>query len=147
MVRQSTGEALSGQQPRNLDLRSAKLRKVGFEAPDVRSINVDKIDWDNVEVYVQREIGDRLEDRFELILVLYVNANGEDGMVFRAIVEEVGLFKVTGYPEEEIGNLLRTKGAEMLYPYAREFVLSMIGRAGIPQFSLKPMTFELPDGP
>ena len=124
-----------------------RLRKVGFEAPDFRSISIDNIDWDEVEIHVQNEIGGRRDNDYELVMVLYVNANGDNGMIFRAIVEEVGLFQVKGYPEEEISDLLRTKAAEMIYPYAREFVLSMIGRAGIPQFSLKPMTFDLPDGP
>jgi len=141
----NTGE--SGESPIELTLKWVRLRKAGFELSHVRSVQIDKIDWDNVEVYVQREIGGRLDDRYELVMVVYVNANGEDGMIFRAVVEEVGLFQVKGYPEEEISDLLRTKGAEMIYPYAREFVLSMIGRAGIPQFSLKPMTFDLPDGP
>jgi len=147
MIRQSTEDATLGHELRDLTLRRVRLRKVGFETADSRSISMDKVDWDRVEVYSKRDIGDRLNALFELILILYINANGKDGMVFRAIVEQVGLFKVTGYPENEISDLLRTKGAEMLYPYAREFILSMIGRAGLEQFSLKPMTFDLPDGP
>jgi len=132
---------------KGLSLQRVQLKKVGFEMP-FRIANINEIAWDNVDVFTQRNVGDRLDNRFELTLVLYVNATSLDGeMVFRAIVEEVGVLKVTGYPEEEIADLLRTKGAEMIYPYAREFILSMIGRAGIPQFSLKPMTFELPDGP
>ena len=127
-------------------IRRVGLRRMAFEAPDAPRMNAAKIDWENVEVKIGRRVIASRGEIYELQLNLFAHAMDEAGTtVFRGTVEHVGVFRLTGYTDEEAYEVLRTKGAEQVYPFAREVMLSLVGRCGVQQFGLKPLTFELPE--
>ncbi len=130
---------------KEFSIRRVNLRRMGFDAPLVPNVAAHNIDWENIELHTQRESRRLDENRYELVFTLYVHMKDDNGTVLQVTVEEVGIFRVLGYPEEEALALLRTKGAEQVYPYAREAVLSLVGRADIPNLGLKPLSFDLPD--
>ena len=58
------------------------------------------------------------------------------------LVEQGGLFELVGYTADDKDAILRTKAPEMLYPYARELVGSLVSRAGFPRLQLRHFDFE-----
>ncbi len=131
--------------PQQFSIRRVNLRRMGFDAPIVPDNGTHQIDWENVDVRTQREARRVAADRYELGLTLYVHVTTDSGTAVQVTVEEVGTFRIDGYAEDEALELLRTKGAEQVYPYAREVLLSLVGRAGLQNFGLKPLGFDLPD--
>ena len=130
---------------REFVIRNVKLRSVSFNAPAVPALAPDVLNAEKVKVEVSAHARrGRNPELYEVALILDVRATDDGGDHFRAVVEEVGVFRVVGYPEEEAMALLRSKGAGMLYPYAREMVLSMVGRCGINQLGLQPLGFDMP---
>ena len=65
-----------------------------------------------------------------------------DQTLFLIEVEQGGLFELVGYAADDKDAILRTKAPEMLYPYARELLSSLVSRAGFPRLQLKPFDFE-----
>lgn len=144
MVSESVAGAAEAVSSKQFRIRRVSLRRLAFEAPDAPWIPTAKIDWENVEVHVGRELGGIRNDRYELVLTLYVHATADNETVFRGTAEQIGVFEVAGYSDEEASDLLRTKGAEQVYPYARELILSILGQSGVQNLGLKPFSFDLP---
>lgn len=126
-------------------VRHVHLRHVAFDAPRVPRMRDLKIAAEDIALTVTRRIdGSRAQGYYDLVLTIEVHAVVEGETIFRATVEEVGVFRVVGYPEAEVRAMLGTRGAEQMYPYAREFILSMVSRCGFQNLSLRPFNFTLP---
>lgn len=122
------------------------LKNAAFDAPSVPRMNygVESMEWNDVDISIGSSAQRLLEDRYEVILHLGVHAKRDGVTVFRATVEQVGVFRVKGYTDEEARAVLPIRGGELVYPYAREFVLSMLGRSGVQRLQLPPRAFNTP---
>lgn len=129
---------------KEFSVRNVQLRQVVFDAPRVPRMRGLKVAAEDIALTVTRRIDGQRKDLYDLALTIDVHAvvNGET--IFRAMVEEVGVFRIVGYPDDEVRAMLGTRGAEQIYPYAREFILSMVSRCGFQNLSLRPFNFTLP---
>ena len=83
------------------------------------------------------------EDRFEVVLTVTVNLRGPDGSSAAIIeVQQAGLFRVRDIPEEQRARMLATLCPNILFPYVRETVDSMMVRGGLPPLHLAPVNFD-----
>ncbi len=88
--------------------------------------------------------GTKIEDGFfECSVTVTVTATLADKRVmFLNEVVQAGIFRIQNMSDEDISMLLGVACPNILFPYAREAVSSIITRAGFPPVLLAPINFE-----
>ena len=81
-------------------------------------------------------------DVFEGVLQVTVTAKAADKVYFLIEVQQAGIFRVAGVPEEALRPFLASAVPNILFPYAREAVSDCVTRAGFPPVLLAPVNFE-----
>ncbi|MAY72170.1 protein-export chaperone SecB [Halomonas litopenaei] len=61
---------------------------------------------------------------------------------FLAEIEQAGLFRITGIEGDQLDHTLGAFCPNVLFPYARECVDSLVNRGGFPPLMLAPVNFE-----
>jgi len=78
----------------------------------------------------------------EVVLTITVDAKEEDSTLFLAEVQQAGLFEIGGYDEEEFGAIVGSFCPNILFPYAREAIATVVQKGGFPEFVLQPINFD-----
>lgn len=81
-------------------------------------------------------------DNYEVVLQITVTAKSKDKTLFLVEVEQGGLFTLKGFTEEQNHQVMSITCPTILFPYAREAVSDLVGRAGFPPLYLAPVNFE-----
>ncbi len=81
-------------------------------------------------------------DVFEGVLQVTVTAKGGEKVYFLVEVQQAGIFRVAGVPEEALRPFLSSAVPNILFPYAREAVSDATVRAGFPPVVLQPVNFD-----
>ena len=81
-------------------------------------------------------------DFHEVVLTISVEAKDDDKTVFLVELHQAGLFEVTGHTPDEAGMLFGSFCPNILFPYARESISTMIQKGGFPEFVLQPINFD-----
>jgi preprotein translocase subunit SecB len=81
-------------------------------------------------------------DFHEVVLTISVEAKDGDKTVFLVELHQAGLFEVTGHTPDEAGMLFGSFCPNILFPYARESISTMIQKGGFPEFVLQPINFD-----
>jgi preprotein translocase subunit SecB len=55
---------------------------------------------------------------------------------------QAGLFEIAGYEGDELGAIIGSFCPNILFPYARETIASLIQKGGFPEFVLQPINFD-----
>ena len=84
------------------------------------------------------------DDFHEIVLTVTVEAKDKasDKTLFLVELQQAGLFQITGYTPEEFGMLAGSFCPNLLFPYARESIASIIQKGGFPEFVLQPINFD-----
>ena len=67
--------------------------------------------------------------------------NGGD-TAFLCEVQQAGIFSIAGLTEPQLAHSLGAYCPNILFPYAREAVGSLVGRGTFPQLNLAPVNFD-----
>lgn len=95
-----------------------------------------------VEVQLQNA-AQRLSDAlFEVVVTVTVTAKAGDKTLFLVEAAQAGIFQIQNVPESDLEPILGVGCPNILFPYAREVVADLIGRAGFPAIHLQPVNFE-----
>ncbi|KMN83457.1 preprotein translocase subunit SecB [Chromobacterium alkanivorans] len=87
--------------------------------------------------------GKQLDDGFyEVTLTVTVTAKLPEKTMFLCEVGQSGIFQIRNVPAEDIDPILGVACPNILFPYAREAVSSVVNRAGFPPVLLSPINFE-----
>jgi len=78
----------------------------------------------------------------EVVLTITVDAKDSDTTLFLVEVQQAGLFVIDGYEEEEFNAIVGSFCPNILFPYAREAVASVVQKGGFPEFVLQPINFD-----
>jgi preprotein translocase subunit SecB len=82
------------------------------------------------------------ENIFELVLQITVTAISKEKTLFLIEIKQAGLFTLKGFTAEQNHQILGITCPTILFPYAREAVSDLVGRAGFPPLYLAPVNFE-----
>jgi len=78
----------------------------------------------------------------EVVLTITVDAKDGDTTLFLVEIQQAGLFLIDGYEEEEFSAIVGSFCPNILFPYAREAVASVVQKGGFPEFVLQPINFD-----
>lgn len=82
------------------------------------------------------------DDHHEIVLTITVEAKTDDNTFFLIELQQAGLFEIVGYDGEERGAIIGSFCPNILFPYARETIASLIQKGGFPEFVLQPINFD-----
>lgn len=95
-----------------------------------------------VDVQLHNEGATISEGLYQVVLTVTVTARAGEKTMFLAEVAQAGIFQIRNVPQADIEPLLATACPNILFPYARETVSDIIGRAGFPPVYLAPVNFD-----
>lgn len=82
------------------------------------------------------------DDIFEVVLSITVEAKVEDSAAFLAEVHQAGIFTCVGLTEGDLEHVLSAVCPNILFPYAREAIDSLIVKGSFPPVNLAPVNFD-----
>lgn len=125
----------------NFTIQRIYLKDVSFEAPNSPVIfqkewNPDvKLDLDTQS----RELG---EATFEVVLRLTVTVKNDDDTAFLCEVQQAGIFTADNMEAGQLAHCLGAFCPNILFPYARETISSLVVKGTFHQLNLAPVNFD-----
>ncbi|MGB5490215.1 MAG: protein-export chaperone SecB [Woeseiaceae bacterium] len=81
-------------------------------------------------------------DHHEIVLTITIEAKEDDKSCFLIELQQAGLFEIVGYEGEELEAIVGSFCPNILFPYARETIASLVQKGGFPEFVLQPINFD-----
>jgi len=117
------------------------LKDISFETP--LGLDAFTKSWQpNVQQDLNVQVTPVQENLFEVVLLLTITARIDDKVVFLIEVKQGGLFAITGIEGIQLSHAINTLCPQILFPYARETIDSILTRGGFPPLMLAPINFE-----
>ena len=117
------------------------VKDVSFESP-----RAPEVFRENPQPAIQLNLGVQhkvlQEGVYEVTLQVTVTAKTGDSTLFLVELQQAGVFTVSGFDEQSMGPMLGIFIPNILFPYAREAVSSLVTRGGFPPLLLEPVNFE-----
>lgn len=130
------------EQNKQISIQKIYTKDVSFESPHAPTVFT-KSDWEpktNLNLRSNHSaIGDNNHD---VVLTLTVETKHEEQTLFLIELHQAGIFNISGYEGEELATILGSFCPNVLFPYARETIASIIVKGGFPEFVLQPINFE-----
>lgn len=127
----------------SFSLETIYIKDMSFESPNSPQVFLQQEQPQlDIDIDIQYNKLDE-DDLYEVILPLSVEAKVEGNTVFLVEVHQAGLFRITGVEESNLPMVLEINCANILLPFAREAVASMIGHGGFPPVLVNPVNFEI----
>ena len=137
---QQSQESQQAEQP-VFSIEKIYLKDMSLEAPNVPQIFL-QMENPQVGIELQNKAAVVDQDVFEVVVTITVTSKVQDKVAFLVEVAQAGIFVVRNVPEEAMSGILGVTCPNILFPYAREAVSSIVTRAGFPPVMLNPINFE-----
>ncbi|HCB13342.1 MAG TPA: protein-export chaperone SecB [Gammaproteobacteria bacterium] len=125
----------------HFEIQKVYLKDVSLETPNSPAIFTEQ--WQpQTEVRLETSATPLTEDLFESVLTLTVTAKMGDRTAYLAEVKQAGLFTLRGFDEQQKGHMLHAFCPNILFPFSREELASLIGKGGFPALLLNPINFD-----
>ncbi|KKD00081.1 protein-export chaperone SecB [Photobacterium halotolerans] len=134
-------EAATNEAQQNFQIQRIFLKDVSFEAPS--SPEMFQKEW-NPEVKLDLDTQSRelAEGVYEVVLRLTVTVNNASEAAFLCEVQQGGIFSVAGMEAPQLAHCLGAFCPNILFPYARETISSLVVKGTFPQLNLAPVNFD-----
>lgn len=134
-------EANTQDTQQNFAIQRIFLKDVSFEAPNAPHIF--QKEW-QPDVNLDLDTQSRELDKgvYEVILRLTVTVKNKDESAFLCEVQQGGIFSVEGMEQAQLAHCLGAFCPNILFPYARETISSLVVKGTFPQLNLAPVNFD-----
>ncbi len=127
---------------KRLSITKIYLKDFSFESPQSPEI-FRKGDWKpQTNLNLRSAHGSVEGDHHEIVLTITVEAKEDDKTCFLIELQQAGLFEIAGYEGEELEAIIGSFCPNILFPFARESIASLIQKGGFPEFVLQPINFD-----
>lgn len=129
---------------KRLSIIKIYIKDFSFESPQTPGVFRTE-NWAPVTNLNLRSSHTPVDETFhEVVLTITIEAKAKDDekTLFLIELHQAGLFDISGYDEKEFGVLVGSFCPNILFPYARESLASMIQKGGFPEFVLQPLNFD-----
>ncbi|WP_298440834.1 protein-export chaperone SecB [uncultured Ferrimonas sp.] len=116
-------------------------KDISFETPNSPAIF--QKEWKpEVKLDLDTRSNKLADDTYEVIISITVTVKVEEDTAFLAEVQQAGIFTVANLPEPQLAHALGAGCPNILFPYAREAVASLVNRGTFPPLNLAPVNFD-----
>jgi len=127
---------------KRISISKVYLKDFSFESPQAPGV-FRAADWQpQTNLNLRSAHNDIEENLHEVVLTLTVDAKEGDTTLFLVEIQQAGIFEIAGYEQEELSAIVGSFCPNILFPYAREAVASIIQKGGFPEFVLQPINFD-----
>lgn len=127
---------------KRISINKVYLKDFSFESPQAPSVFRGSEWKPQTNLNLRSEHNDLEENLHEVVLTLTVDAKDGDSTLFLVEIQQAGIFEVAGYEQEELSAIVGSFCPNILFPYARESIASIIQKGGFPEFVLQPINFD-----
>ncbi|MCO6059757.1 protein-export chaperone SecB [Pseudomonas sp. MOB-449] len=136
-----TEQASNGANQPQFSLQRIYVRDLSFEAP--KSPEVFRQEWaPNVSLDLNTRQKQLDGDFHEVVLTLSVTVKNGEETAFIAEVQQAGIFLIKGLDAASMSHTLGAFCPNILFPYARETLDSLVIRGSFPALMLSPVNFD-----
>lgn len=131
------------QTPFEMQIQRIYVKDVSFEAPNLPTVF--QQEWKpQLSFELDTETSQIGEDIYEVSLHINVETTLEDSndVAFICEVKQAGVFSIVGLEGIQLAHCLAARCPEVLYPYARELIASLVNRGTFPALNLSPVNFD-----
>jgi len=136
----------NGQATPQLMLQKIYVKDVSFEAPNAPQIFQETAETAQLQPQVQLNLGQRAtdlgNDLYEVVLSLTLTCMLGERTAYLAEVQQAGLFGIAGFSEQDHAGIIGSYCPNLLFPYARQVISSLVLEGGFPPFLLQPINFD-----
>lgn len=127
---------------KRLSIGKIYLKDFSFESPQAPDV-FRQDDWQpKTDLNLRSSHTAVSDDHHEIVLTVTVEAKSDDKTFFLVELQQAGLFEIAGYEGEELSAIIGSFCPNILFPYARETIASLIQKGGFPEFVLQPINFD-----
>lgn len=130
-------------QQAGLGVQRIYLKDCSFESPAAPVVFTQQVQPRiHVDIDIAHSELDKKEGIHEVVVQITVKAENDKGAVFLIEVQQAGVFQVTGVDDATLQQALEINCADILLPYARQAISSLVTSGGFPQLLINPVNFE-----
>lgn len=141
MTEQANNGAAAEQEGPQFSLQRIYVKDLSFEAP--KSPEIFRQEWaPSIALDLntrQRQLDGNF---FEVVLTLSVTVKTGEEIAFIAEVQQAGIFLIQGLDAASMSHTLGAFCPNILFPYARETLDSLVIRGSFPALMLSPVNFD-----
>ncbi|ERH65664.1 MULTISPECIES: protein-export chaperone SecB [Pantoea] len=116
-------------------------KDVSFEAPNAPQVF--QKEWEpEVKLDLDTASSQLADEVYEVVLRVTVTATVGEDTAFLCEVQQAGIFTISGIEGTQMAHCLGAYCPNILFPYARECVTSLVSRGTFPQLNLAPVNFD-----
>ena len=116
-------------------------KDVSFEAPNAPHIF--QQEWQpEIKLDLDTSSTQLSEGVYEVVLRVTTTATLGEETAFLCEVQQAGVFSIEGIEGTQMAHCLGAYCPNILFPYAREAITSLVGRGTFPQLNLAPVNFD-----
>jgi preprotein translocase subunit SecB len=134
--------AAQGQAQQQFVMQRIYNKDLSFESPSTPGVF--KKQWQpkvNVDLNTRSNTIDE-QGTYEVVLSITLTAKIDEETAFLVEVQQAGIFSIVGFDEDQLRRVLGTAAPNILFPYARENIDSLVVKGGFPPVMLAPVNFE-----
>ncbi len=137
----SAADGMGHAQQQRFQIAKMYLRDVSFEAPS--SPGAFRAEWKpQIDVELATDWAALEQDAYDVVLTVTVTARNSGQTAYLCEVKQGGVFRVEGFGEPELDQVLGAYCPAQLFPFAREVINDLVVKGGFPQLLLAPVNFE-----
>ncbi len=119
------------------------LKDASFESPMTPAMFIGSPNWKpQVALQINTESVQLENDMLETVLNVQVTVKSEEKTIYLVEVKQAGLFILQGFDDATKAGMLGTYCPNILFPFAREEIASLVSKGGFPQLLLDPVNFD-----
>ncbi len=117
------------------------VKDISFEAP--QAPHIFQKEWEpQVKLDLDANSSQLDNNIYEVVLRVTVTATLNNDHAFLCQVQQAGVFDIAGINSDQMAHCLGAYCPNILFPYARECITSMVARGTFPQINLSPVNFD-----
>lgn len=136
-----TATGSNTQQQASMTLQHVFLKDCSFEAPGALGLDQSEGQPD-MNMNLSQRVNPMGDDRYEVVLTITVTARQGEKTAFIAEVHYGGVFLLQGFNEQQLPYVMNVHCPNVLYPYSRSQIASLISAGGFFTPPLQPINFE-----
>lgn len=139
-----TQAAAKSEEPAQLfKIQRVYIKDVSYESPQAPAVFVGNVSWQpNVSLHLNTESTKLENDLFEVVLTVTATVKLEEEIAYLTEIKQAGLFLIKGFEPARLGPMLGSFCPNLLFPFAREEIASLVQKGGFPQLLLDPVNFD-----
>lgn len=118
------------------------IKDISLESPNTPELFMEQ-EAPQIELKLFNQGRQAGEGLYEVKLTVTLTAKMGERTAYLVEVAQAGLFRILNVNEETLGMIMQISCPNILFPYAREAVSEMVGRAGYQPIYLAPVNFEM----